>query len=121
MTTKTKPRTEKALSKSEITAALSESTGLTKAQVASLFDSLADAGRQEHRQRRPRHLHAARPAEDQGGPQAGHSGSHRHQPVHQARDDLQGQAGPQRRQAASPQDPQGHGLRASVAVVSGPT
>jgi len=41
MTTKTKPRTEKALSKSEITAALSESTGLTKAQVTSLFESLS--------------------------------------------------------------------------------
>jgi nucleoid DNA-binding protein len=41
MTTKTKNRAEKALSKSEITAALSESTGLTKAQVTSLFDSLA--------------------------------------------------------------------------------
>ncbi len=41
MTTKTKPRTEKALSKSEITAALSESTGLTKAQIASLFESLS--------------------------------------------------------------------------------
>ena len=39
MTTKT--RTEKAMSKSEITAALSEDTGLTKAQIASLFDSLA--------------------------------------------------------------------------------
>jgi len=40
MTTKTKSRTEKAMSKSEIAAALSESTGLTKAQVATLFDSL---------------------------------------------------------------------------------
>jgi nucleoid DNA-binding protein len=38
MTTKTKP--EKAMSKSEITAALSEQTGLTKAQVATVFDSL---------------------------------------------------------------------------------
>jgi nucleoid DNA-binding protein len=38
--TKTKSKTEKAMSKSEITAALSESTGLTKAQVAGLFDSL---------------------------------------------------------------------------------
>jgi nucleoid DNA-binding protein len=41
MTTKTKSRTEKAMSKSEITAALSETTGLTKAQVSSLFESLA--------------------------------------------------------------------------------
>jgi nucleoid DNA-binding protein len=41
MTTKTKARTEKAMSKSEITAALSESTGLTKAQVSSVFESLA--------------------------------------------------------------------------------
>jgi nucleoid DNA-binding protein len=39
MTTKTKH--EKAMSKSEIAAALSESTGLTKAQVATMFDSLA--------------------------------------------------------------------------------
>jgi nucleoid DNA-binding protein len=38
MTTKTKA--EKALSKTEITAALAESTGLTKAQVTSVFDSL---------------------------------------------------------------------------------
>jgi nucleoid DNA-binding protein len=37
----TKTKTEKAMSKSEITAALSESTGLTKAQVAAMFDSLA--------------------------------------------------------------------------------
>ena len=36
----TKTKTEKAPSKSEITAALSESTGLTKAQVTALFDSL---------------------------------------------------------------------------------
>jgi nucleoid DNA-binding protein len=41
MTTKTKPAAAKAMSKSEITAALSETTGLTKAQVASLFDSLS--------------------------------------------------------------------------------
>lgn len=41
MTTKTKSRSEKSLSKSEIFASLSESTGLTKAQVASLFDSLS--------------------------------------------------------------------------------
>jgi nucleoid DNA-binding protein len=39
MTTKTK--TEKAMSKSEITAALSETTGLSRAQVTSLFDGLA--------------------------------------------------------------------------------
>ncbi len=39
--TKTKSKSEKAMSKSEITAALSENTGLSKAQVASLFDSLA--------------------------------------------------------------------------------
>jgi nucleoid DNA-binding protein len=37
----TKAKTEKALSKSEIIAALSESTGLTKSQVNSLFESLA--------------------------------------------------------------------------------
>ncbi|MBI3837440.1 MAG: HU family DNA-binding protein [Planctomycetia bacterium] len=37
----TKTRTEKSLSKSEIFVALSENTGLTKAQVNSLFDSLA--------------------------------------------------------------------------------
>ena len=42
MTTKTKSKNVKSLSKSEITAALSESTGLTKAQVSSLFDSLSD-------------------------------------------------------------------------------
>ena len=41
MTTKTKSRTEKAMSKSEIAAALAETTGLTKAQIATLFDSLA--------------------------------------------------------------------------------
>ena len=37
----TKAKTEKALSKSDIVAALSESTGLTKAQVNGLFESLA--------------------------------------------------------------------------------
>jgi nucleoid DNA-binding protein len=42
MTTKTKPRTEKALSKSEIATALSESTGLSKAQISTVFDSLGD-------------------------------------------------------------------------------
>ena len=41
MTTKTKSRTEKAMSKSEIAAALAETTGLTKTQIATLFDSLA--------------------------------------------------------------------------------
>ena len=41
MTTKTKTPTKKGLSKSEITAALSESTGLNKAQITTLFDSLA--------------------------------------------------------------------------------
>ena len=40
MTTKTKSKTEKPMSKSEVFAALSESTGLTKAQVSTLFDSL---------------------------------------------------------------------------------
>ncbi len=39
MTTKTK--TEKAMSKSEIATALSESTGLSKAQISQVFDSLA--------------------------------------------------------------------------------
>ena len=37
----TKTKNEKAMSKSEVTVALSESTGLTKSQVTSLFDSLA--------------------------------------------------------------------------------
>ncbi len=41
MTTKTKSKTEKAMSKSEVYAALSESSGLSKAQVATLFDSLS--------------------------------------------------------------------------------
>jgi nucleoid DNA-binding protein len=40
MTTKTKPKTEKSLSKAEIIAALCESTGLNKAQITSVFDSL---------------------------------------------------------------------------------
>lgn len=40
--TQTKTKAAKPLSKSEITAALSESTGLSKAQVASLFDSLVN-------------------------------------------------------------------------------
>jgi len=42
MTTKTKPQTAKAMSKSEIAAALSESTGLSKAQIADVFDSLTN-------------------------------------------------------------------------------
>jgi len=37
----TKTKTAKPMSKSEITAALSESTGLSKVQVSTLFDSLA--------------------------------------------------------------------------------
>jgi nucleoid DNA-binding protein len=37
----TKSKSEKALSKSDILAALSDSTGLTKAQVNGLFESLA--------------------------------------------------------------------------------
>lgn len=40
MTTKTK--TAKPLSKSEVNTALAEATGLSKAQVAGLFESLAD-------------------------------------------------------------------------------
>ena len=42
MTTKTREKTAKPMSKSEIATALSESTGLTKAQVATLFESLSD-------------------------------------------------------------------------------
>ncbi len=42
MQTKTKSNTAKPISKSEVFATLSESTGLTKAQVANLFDSLVD-------------------------------------------------------------------------------
>jgi nucleoid DNA-binding protein len=38
----TKEKAKKPLSKSEIAAQLSESTGLTKAQIASVFESLAD-------------------------------------------------------------------------------
>ena len=42
MTTKTKEKTQKPMSKSEIAAALSETTGLTKAQIGQVFESLAD-------------------------------------------------------------------------------
>ncbi len=41
MTTKTKSKSAKSMSKSEVFAALSESTGLSKAQVSTLFDSLS--------------------------------------------------------------------------------
>ena len=40
MTTKIKPKSAKSMSKSEVFAVLSENTGLSKAQVSSLFDSL---------------------------------------------------------------------------------
>ncbi len=40
MTTKTKSKSAKSMSKSEVLAALSESTGLTKPQVSSLLESL---------------------------------------------------------------------------------
>jgi nucleoid DNA-binding protein len=40
VTTKTKSKAPKSISKSEVFAALSESTGLSKVQVSSLFDSL---------------------------------------------------------------------------------
>lgn len=47
MTTKTKEKTAKPMSKSEIAHTLSETTGLTKTQVASVFDALAElVGRQ---------------------------------------------------------------------------
>jgi nucleoid DNA-binding protein len=42
MTTKTKEKTQKPMSKSEIATALSETTGLTKAQIGQVFESLAD-------------------------------------------------------------------------------
>jgi nucleoid DNA-binding protein len=40
MTTKTQEKTRKPLSKSEIAAHLSETTGLSKAQISTVFDSL---------------------------------------------------------------------------------
>jgi nucleoid DNA-binding protein len=42
MSTKTKEKAAKPMSKSEVANALSESTGLTKAQIASVFESLSD-------------------------------------------------------------------------------
>jgi nucleoid DNA-binding protein len=42
MSTKTKEKTQKPLSKSEIATALSETTGLTKAQIVQVFESLSD-------------------------------------------------------------------------------
>lgn len=42
MTTKTQEKASKPLSKSEIAAQLSESTGLSKAQIVSVFESLSD-------------------------------------------------------------------------------
>ncbi len=40
--TKTKSKTPKSITKSEVYAALSESTGLSKTQIAGVFDSLVD-------------------------------------------------------------------------------
>jgi nucleoid DNA-binding protein len=42
MTTKTQEKTKKPMSKTEIAAQLSDNTGLTKAQIANVFESLAD-------------------------------------------------------------------------------
>ncbi len=42
MTTKTPEKAKKPLSKSEISAHLSEQTGLSKAQIANVFESLGD-------------------------------------------------------------------------------
>jgi len=42
MTTNTKEKAAKPMSKSEISNALSESTGLTKAQITSVFESLSE-------------------------------------------------------------------------------
>ncbi len=42
MTAHTKEKTQKPMTKSEIAAQLSESTGLTKAQISSVFESLAE-------------------------------------------------------------------------------
>jgi len=42
MTTKTKEKAAKPMSKSEVASALSESTGLTKAQIANVFESLSE-------------------------------------------------------------------------------
>jgi nucleoid DNA-binding protein len=42
MTTKTQEKTKKPMSKTEIAAQLSDTTGLTKAQIANVFESLTD-------------------------------------------------------------------------------
>jgi nucleoid DNA-binding protein len=42
MTTKTQEKTKKPLSKTEIATPLSDTTGLSKAQITSVFESLAD-------------------------------------------------------------------------------
>jgi nucleoid DNA-binding protein len=42
MTTKTKEKTAKPMSKSEVAQAIAENTGLTKAQIASVFESLVE-------------------------------------------------------------------------------
>src|SRR5215471_9748036 len=67
---------------------------------------------QRHHQEEPAWpwpVHAARPAEDEGREEARHEGARRHQPLHEGKDDFQGEAGLQEGPRAASEEPQGPG------------
>ena len=88
----------KAATKAEIYAAIAEKTGLSKKEVAGVFDAMSELIGKELGKKGPGLFVDPRPAQAQGRPQAGHQGQAGHQPLHQGADDDQGQAGPQRHQ-----------------------
>ena len=106
---------KKPMTKTEIFAALAETTGLTKQQVGSLFDELSKLIGKNLGNDGPGTLRHPWPAANQGRPQARHGRTHGHQSLHQGRNAYQGQARQERRQGHGPEGPEGLG----VAFVSG--
>ena len=86
------PTPKKPMTRTEMIAALAESTSLTKQQVASLFDGPCHAYQEGARSRRGGYVRHLQPAENQGRPQARYSGTEGNQSFHQRGDGLQGQA-----------------------------
>ena len=99
----------KAMTKTEILAALAEGTGLSKNEISSVFTELGTLiGKKLGT--RPRRVQHPWSDESQSDSQTSHQGSQGNQPVHKRRADVQSQASSQRRQSIATERPEGHGL-----------
>jgi len=85
------PTSKKPMTKTEMIAALAESTGLERKQVVSLFDELAKLIEKELVKKGRHHQHL-QPVEGQSRSQARHSRTPGHQSFHERGDGFQGQA-----------------------------